>query len=70
MLAIQCYDQLTSASLQARGTVRPPAIGSWHHLSLTTVKNTSFGSFDGVALFSKTPIRNIDAGFAVLATVQ
>ena len=63
-------DQRPIKGLVVRGTMRPLAIGSWHHLSLTTVKNVSSGSFDGVALFSKQLIRNIDTGFAVLATVS
>ena len=44
------------------GTVSPLAVGSWHRLGLTTVKGGASGMFDGAALFSATPIRNIDAG--------
>jgi hypothetical protein len=57
--------------LVARGTTAQPlAVGSWHRLRLTTVKNVSSGSFDGATLFSERPVRNIDAGFAALATVS
>jgi hypothetical protein len=55
----------------ARGTVHHPLTpGSWHRISLTTVKNASSGSLDGMALFSEQTIRTIDTGFAALATVS
>ena len=50
--------------LIARGRTTTPqqpiALGSWHRLSLTTIKNASSGWYDGAALFSEQTIRTID----------
>eukprot|EP00037_Helgoeca_nana_P029891 m.363526 g.363526 ORF g.363526 m.363526 type:complete len:1033 (+) comp28068_c0_seq2:228-3326(+) len=48
--------------------VTPPTPGRWYDFTLTTLTNHSSGSFDGTTLFTNHPIRDIDSGFAAMAT--
>ena len=50
----------------ATGFVVAPRLGTWHTLSLTTVKGSATATYDGLHLFTNLAIRDVDTGFAAL----